>query len=70
MKIADIRRKYRNKWVLLEVVKMSEVNQIEEANLILASDNKDEVYDQAKKVAKDKTIATFYTGRLTGTYAL
>ena len=70
MKIAEIKRKYKNKWVLLEVVKMSDVNQIEEANLIWASDNKDEVYERAKKVEEGKTIATFYTGRLTGTYAL
>lgn len=68
MKVAELKRKFRNKWVLAEVVSENELNEPVEVKPIITSTNRDEVYDKLAKTARGKTVATFYTGKIKGTF--
>jgi hypothetical protein len=60
MKISDIKKKYKNEWVLLKVDKTDELNQPIAGKLIAHSKNRDDVYSKMKKT-KGHTY-TLYTG--------
>lgn len=70
MKISEVKKKYKNTWVLAEVIKMDKVNQPLDVKPILASKDRDKVYDAIAKVPKDKLTATLYTGKMPTNFLL
>jgi len=58
MKIEEIKRKYRDEWVLAEVIEES--GQPTEVKLIAHSKSRDDTYEAMRKT-KAKDIAHFYT---------
>lgn len=63
MKIDEIKHKYKDEWVLVEVVKVDENGQLIEGNVIAHSRNRDDTYEAMKKT-KAKDTAHFYTGKI------
>lgn len=72
MKVAEVKRKFKNKWVLAEVLKMNELNQAVDVKPIFVSKDRDKVYKRLMKVPRDKNkiVTTLYTGRISGAFAL
>lgn len=68
MKIVDVKKKYKNSWVLAEVLKENELNQPVDVKPILSSDDPDTLYTRLAKLPKNKTYATLYTGKMEGVY--
>ncbi|MEK7534408.1 MAG: hypothetical protein AAB600_03665 [Patescibacteria group bacterium] len=68
MKIAELKKKFKNTWVLAEVLKENELNQPIDVKPIMASSDKNKIYDRIAKVAKGKTVATLYTGKFKGVF--
>jgi len=60
MKIEEIKRKYRDEWVLAEVIEEDESGQPTEVKLIAHSKSRDDTYEAMRKT-KAKDIAHFYT---------
>ena len=63
MRIEELKKQYKDEWVLLEVIKVDELGQPIEVNLISHSKNRDDIYEALKKT-KVKDVATFYTGEI------
>ena len=63
MKIEEIKRKYRDEWVLAEVIEEDESGQPTEVKLIAHSKSRDDTYEAMRKT-KAKDIAHFYTGEI------
>ena len=68
MKVAELKRKFKNKWVLAEVLKENSLNQPVDVKPILASKDRDKIYDRIATVPKNKLVATLYTGKMKGVY--
>jgi len=68
MKIADVKKKFKNEWVLAEVLKENRLNQPVEIKPIMSGSDPDKLYEHMAKLPQGKTFATFYTGKMTGTY--
>lgn len=72
MKISEVKKKYKNKWVLAEVLKEDELNRALEIKPIAISQDKNEVYDKLaslpEKKTDGKTFTTLYTGKVTGAF--
>lgn len=68
MKIAELKKKFKNTWVLAEVLKENELNQPIDVKPIMTSSDKNEIYDRIARVPKGKTVATIYTGRIKGAF--
>lgn len=64
MTIEEIKKKYRNQWILAKVLKENRLNRVTEAEVILASPNKEEIYKALGAVKKGEHICTFYTGEI------
>lgn len=64
MKLSELRRKFKNKWVLAEVVKEGKLQKLLDVKPIKASDERDEIYKALAKVKKGSHVATLYTGQV------
>ena len=70
MKIAELKKKFKNTWVLAEVLKEDRLNRPIEVVPLISLDDRDELYDKldslpnSKKIGK--TFTNFYTGKMTG----
>lgn len=64
MNVTDFKKKYKNKWVLAEVLKETKKHEIIEMAPIIVSDKRDDVYRSIGKLKKGAHVATFYTGQL------
>ena len=64
MHISDLRKKFKNKWVLAEVVKEGKFQKLLDVKPIKVSDERDEIYKELAKVKKGSHVATLYTGRV------
>ena len=62
MKISDLKKKYKNKWILANVVKEDKSHQILEVKPLLVSDERQKVYEHLTKIKKGSRVATIYTG--------
>lgn len=69
MKIEEIKERYKDEWVLLEVLKEDELNRPTDVRLIAHSKNRDDTYEAMSKT-NAKHIAHFYTGKLPQEYAV
>ncbi len=61
--IEKIKKKYKNEWVLLEVLEENELNQPTNGKIIAHSKNRDDIYD-ALKGTKGKHTYQFWTGEI------
>lgn len=70
MKIAEVKKKYKNKWVLAEVLKENSLNQPVDVKPLFASKDKNAIYDKIATVPRGKTVTTIYTGKISGSFLL
>jgi hypothetical protein len=63
MRRAEIVKKYKNEWVLIEVKKIDEDYNLKEGNVIAHSKDKSEVYGRLLKL-KGKEVYLDYTGQV------
>ena len=63
MKIEEIKKKYKDEWVLVEVLKEDEKGNPVEVKLIEHSKNRDDTYTAMRKHAEKYTYH-FYTGEI------
>lgn len=64
MKVSTLRKKFKNQWVLAEVIKEDKLNRLVEVNPLLHSPDRTKVYAALARVKKHKHVATIYTGQL------
>ena len=60
--VEEIKKKYREEWVLGEVIEEDEFGQPTEIELIAHSKARDEIYDKQRDLNKD--VAIIYTGEI------
>lgn len=63
MNIKKVKKRYRNEWVLVEVLEEDELNRPINVRLIAHSKNRDDTYKAMKKT-KSKYTYHFYTGKI------
>jgi len=63
MDIEELKEKYKDEWVLVDVLKVDELGQPTEVNIIAHRKNRNETYEAMKKT-KIKHISHFYTGEI------
>ena len=63
MKIEEIKKRYKDEWVLVEVLAEDELREPVEVELIAHSKSRDDTYEAMRKT-KAKDIAHFYTGAI------
>ncbi len=68
MKVAEVNKKFKNKWVLAEVIKEDELNQPVDVKPIIASNDRNEIYDKIATLPRGKKVATLYTGKISGVF--
>jgi len=70
MKVSELKKKFKNKWVLAEVLKENELNQPVEVRPIIVSKDRDKIYKKLREQPPGKLYAPLYTGKITGTFIL
>ena len=60
MKVADIKKKYPDEWVVIKVQEENEFEEPLEGKIIAHSQKRDEIYEKLEKTTGD--ISMFYTG--------
>ena len=64
MNIEEIKKKYKDEWILGEVIEFDELNRPIDVNVITYSKNRDDIYDKLETVKDKNHICTFYTGKI------
>lgn len=64
MKIEEVKKQYKEEWILLKIIKEDDFGQPLEGNVLAHSPNRDDIYDALLKVKKGSRIATLFTGEL------
>lgn len=64
MKISDLKKKYKNKWILAEVIKETSRHAVIEMKPLVISDKRDEIYKSLSDLKKGAHVATLYTGEV------
>ncbi len=62
MKIEDLKKKYRDEWLLIRVTAVDRQDQPVEGELVAHSNNRDEIYHAQMKQRDDLYIT--YTGKM------
>lgn len=63
MRLEEVKKKYRDEWILVEILKEDELGNPIEVNVQAHSKSRDDVY-KALKTTKAKYISTLYTGEI------
>lgn len=63
VKVEEIKERYKDEWVLVEVMKEDELGQPIDVELIAHSKSRDEIYDTLMET-KTKSTYQFYTGEI------
>jgi hypothetical protein len=63
MKWVDIKKKFRNQWVLIEVKSVDESYNVLEGEVLANSKDKDEIYQMLLKI-RPKEFSIEYTGEV------
>ena len=63
MKLNEIKKKYRDEWVLIEYSKISASLQVKEGKVLAHASNKEEIY-KALLGTKGKNVAIEYCGKV------
>lgn len=61
--IEEIKKKFKNEWVLVEILERDELNQPTKGRIIAHSRNRDDTYDAMRRT-KAKHLYHFYTGQI------
>jgi len=61
-RIEDLVKEYKNEWLLIKVIEIDELDRPIKGELILHSKNRDEIYEEQKKMKDDLYIT--YTGEI------
>jgi len=64
MEVAKLKEKFKNEWVLAEVIKEDNLNRVLEVKPLVHSKNRTKVYEALSKVGKHKHVTTIYTGKI------
>lgn len=68
MKIAEVKKKFKNVWVLADVLKENELNQPVEVRPIMADQDRNKIYDKMAALPRGKKVTTLYTGKIKGAF--
>lgn len=68
MKVDEIKRKYKDEWILIKVSKVDEFGVLVEGEVIAHSKSRDEIYEKQRSMKGD--LAVIYTGRIPKSYVL
>jgi hypothetical protein len=68
MKISEVNKKYKDTWVLAEVLKQDKLNQPVDVKPIMASKDRYDLYKTIPTLPKGTHIATIFTGKVNGAY--
>lgn len=68
MKISEVNKKYKNKWVLAEVLKQDKLNQPVDVKPIFASKNRYDLYEKMGELPRGTHVATIFTGKVKGAF--
>ena len=63
MRLSEIKKKYRDEWVLIEYSKISRSLQVKEGKVLAHASNKEDIY-KALLRTKGKNVAIEYCGKL------
>lgn len=63
MKINELKKKYKNKWILAYIIKEDKEHNIQDVKPLVISADKQKVYDHLTKLKKGSHVATIYTGQ-------
>lgn len=62
--VEQIKNKYKNEWVLVEVLEEDELGRPTKVKLIAHSKNRDDIYEELDNIETGKHVATLYTGEI------
>ena len=62
MKIDEMKKKYKDEWVLIKVLKVDEFGAPVEGEVVAYSKSRDEIYEKQRKMKGD--LAIIYTGEI------
>lgn len=68
MEISKVKKKYKNTWVLAQVLKENKLNQPVDVKPLAVNHDRNKIYEAIAKVPKGTPIATFYTGKAQGVF--
>lgn len=68
MKISEVNKKYKNKWVLAEVLKQDKLNQATDVKPIMANKNRYKLYERMASLPRGTHVATIFTGEVKGAF--
>ncbi len=60
--LKDLEKKFKNEWILTEVLEENEINKPTKMRLIAHSKDRDQVYEAMMKVPDNTHVATLYAG--------
>ena len=63
MKLTELKRKHKNKWVLAQVLKEDKMHNMIEVKPLVVSADRNKVYQSLNKLKKGAHVATIYTGQ-------
>jgi len=64
MKVSELKKKYKNQWVLAEVIKEGPLNEPVEVKPLVHSSIREKIYEHLSRVKRGAYVATFYTGKI------
>ena len=64
MEIGEVKARYRNEWILAEVLETDELNRPTNVKIIVHSKNRDDVYEQLEYIENNRHVTTFYSGEI------
>lgn len=64
MKITTLKRKFKNQWVLAEVLKEDKLNRVVEVKPLVHSRERSKIYSALADVDYGKHVTTLYTGKI------
>lgn len=68
MKISEVKKKFKDTWVLAEVLKQDKLNQATDVNPIIANKNRNKLYEKMASLPRGTHVATIYTGEVKGAF--
>lgn len=68
MKISEVNKKYKNTWVLAEVLKQDKLNQPTDVKPIMSSKDRNDLYKRMSTLPRGTHVATLYTGEVKGAF--
>lgn len=68
MKIPEVNKKYKNTWVLAEVLKQDKLNQPIDVTPIMSSKDRNDLYKKMATLPRGTHVATLYTGDVSGAF--